>query len=380
MKFGGEQIIFGEDSLTHLKSLKGEKAYIVPADFLINSEILKKISDYLKEAGFEVEIFDEIIPPDPNFEVVKSGAKKMIKFKPDLIVTVGGGSAMDAAKSMWILYEHPYIDTIEKFTSLHNKLPKIRKKAIIAAIPTTSGTASEVSRSVVISDAETKQKFGVSDMQLIADIVILDPEMVMSLPPIITAYTGMDALTHAIESYISNRANFLSDIFSEKSIEVILNNLYESYKNPNLKNREMMLIGSAIAGMSFTNVSLGIVHSISHSLGSLFNIPHGLGNAIILPYVIEYNMEDESTSEKLKSLCNKLNISNILDEIKILNKNLNIPSNLKEYLKDDDLFENKLDDLIKMSLNDGCTKTNPIIPQYESMKNLLIKIYFGGKK
>ncbi|MDO7977262.1 iron-containing alcohol dehydrogenase [Oceanotoga teriensis] len=380
MKFGGEQLMFGENSLEHLKTLKGKKAYIVPADFLINSDSLNKIERYLLEAGFEVKIFDEIINPDPDFDIVKSGAKKMLEFQPDLIVTIGGGSAMDAAKSMWVLYEHPEVDTIEKFTALHNNLPKMRNKAIIAAIPTTSGTASEVSRSVVISDPNTHKKCGVSDMQLIADIVILDPEMVMSMPKSVAAFTGMDALTHAIESYVSKRANFLSDVLSEKAIEVIFENMYESYNNPNPESRGMMHLGSCIAGMAFTNVSLGIVHSISHTIGSLYGVPHGLGNAILLPYIIEFNMQDEKAKEKYESLAKKLNYTSILEEVKKLNDKMNIPKNLKEYIKNDEKFENQIDEITQMSINDGCTKTNPIIPDFDMMKKLILKAYYGGKK
>ncbi|UYP01249.1 iron-containing alcohol dehydrogenase [Oceanotoga sp. DSM 15011] len=380
MKFGGEQLMFGENSLEHLKTLKGKKAYIVPADFLINSDSLNKIEKYLLEAGFEVKIFDEIINPDPDFDIVKSGAKKMLEFQPDLIVTIGGGSAMDAAKSMWVLYEHPEVDTIEKFTALHNNLPKMRNKAIIAAIPTTSGTASEVSRSVVISDPKTHKKCGVSDMQLIADIVILDPEMVMSMPKSVAAFTGMDALTHAIESYVSKRANFLSDVLSEKAIEVIFENMYESYNNPNPESRGMMHLGSCIAGMAFTNVSLGIVHSISHTIGSLYGVPHGLGNAILLPYIIEFNMQDEKAKEKYESLAKKLNYTSILEEVKKLNDKMNIPKNLKEYIKNDEKFENQIDEITQMSINDGCTKTNPIIPDFDMMKKLILKAYYGGKK
>lgn len=380
MKFGGEQLMFGENSLEHLKTLKGKKAYIVPADFLINSDSLNKIERYLLEAGFEVKIFDEIINPDPDFDIVKSGAKKMLEFQPDLIVTIGGGSAMDAAKSMWVLYEHPEVDTIEKFTALHNNLPKMRNKAIIAAIPTTSGTASEVSRSVVISDPNTHKKCGVSDMQLIADIVILDPEMVMSMPKSVAAFTGMDALTHAIESYVSKRANFLSDVLSEKAIEVIFENMYESYNNPNPESRGMMHLGSCIAGMAFTNVSLGIVHSISHTIGSLYGVPHGLGNAILLPYIIEFNMQDEKAKEKYESLAKKLKYTSILEEVKKLNDKMNIPKNLKEYIKNDEKFENQIDEITQMSINDGCTKTNPIIPDFDMMKKLILKAYYGGKK
>lgn len=380
MKFGGEQLMFGENSLEHLKTLKGKKAYIVPADFLINSDSLNKIERYLLEAGFEVKIFDEIINPDPDFDIVKSGAKKMLEFQPDLIVTIGGGSAMDAAKSMWVLYEHPEVDTIEKFTALHNNLPKMRNKAIIAAIPTTSGTASEVSRSVVISDPNTHKKCGVSDMQLIADIVILDPEMVMSMPKSVAAFTGMDALTHAIESYVSKRANFLSDVLSEKAIEVIFENMYESYNNPNTESRGMMHLGSCIAGMAFTNVSLGIVHSISHTIGSLYGVPHGLGNAILLPYIIEFNMQDEKAKEKYESLAKKLKYTSILEEVKKLNDKMNIPKNLKEYIKNDEKFENQIDEITQMSINDGCTKTNPIIPDFDMMKKLILKAYYGGKK
>jgi alcohol dehydrogenase class IV len=217
-------------------------------------------------------------------------------------------------------------------------------------------------------------------MQLIADIVILDPEMVMSMPKSVAAFTGMDALTHAIESYVSKRANFLSDVLSEKAIEVIFENMYESYNNPNPESRGMMHLGSCIAGMAFTNVSLGIVHSISHTIGSLYGVPHGLGNAILLPYIIEFNMQDEKAKEKYESLAKKLNYTSILEEVKKLNDKMNIPKNLKEYIKNDEKFENQIDEITQMSINDGCTKTNPIIPDFDMMKKLILKAYYGGKK
>lgn len=379
MKLGGEQLMFGQGVLEHLKTIDGKRAVIVTSgDYLIVSGHMAKIQGYLKDAGIESMVIDDV-EPDPSFETVYRGAKVMMDYGPDWIVGVGGGSAMDAAKAMWIIYEHPEIDSIDKFEAKHNNMPPLRNKARMIAIPTTSGTASEVSRSVVITNTETHKKSGASDMKMIPDVVILEPDITASMPPKLTAATGMDALTHAIEAYTSTRANIISDVLAEKSVAMILDNLVTAYKTgDDLTARENMLVASCLAGMAFTNVSLGIVHSIAHTVGGLFGIPHGLADAIILPYVIEFNMSDKTAEERYKELAEKINKDSLLEAVKEINEKLDIPTSLKEVINDDKSFNEQLEEIAKLAIADGCTKTNPIVPNVDEMKALILKIYNGG--
>lgn len=379
MKLGGEQLMFGQGVLEHLNTLDGKKAVIVTSgDHLYTSGHMAKIQGYLKEAGIESMVIDDI-EPDPSFETIYKGAMKMMEYNPDWIVGVGGGSAMDAAKAMWVIYEYPEIDTIDKFEEKHNNMPPLRNKAKMIAIPTTSGTASEVSRSVVITNTATHKKTGASDMKMIPDVVLLEPDITASMPAKLTAATGMDALTHAIEAFTSSRANMITDILAEKAVIMIMDNLVTAYNTGNdLAARENMLVASCIAGMAFTNVSLGIVHSIAHTVGGLFGIPHGLADAIVLPYVIEFNMASEDASNRYAILAEKLGKSSLLDAVKEINDQLDIPTSLQSVIGDDSSFEEKLTDIANLSIADGCTKTNPIIPDVEDMKALLTKIYYGG--
>ncbi|GMQ61443.1 iron-containing alcohol dehydrogenase [Vallitalea maricola] len=379
MKLGGEQLMFGQGVLEHLKTIDGKKAVIVTSgDYLIVSGHMAKIQGYLKDAGIESMVIDDV-EPDPSFETVYRGAKVMMDYGPDWIVGVGGGSAMDAAKAMWVIYEHPEIDNIDKFAAKHNNMPPLRNKARMIAIPTTSGTASEVSRSVVITNTVTHKKSGASDMKMIPDVVILEPDITASMPPKLTAATGMDALTHAIEAYTSTRANMISDVLAEKSVSMIMDNLVTAYTaGDDLTARENMLVASCLAGMAFTNVSLGIVHSIAHTVGGLFGIPHGLADAIVLPYVIEFNMSDANAEERYKELAEKINKDSLLEAVKEINEKLDIPTSLKEVINDDKSFNKQLEEIAKLSIADGCTKTNPIVPNVDEMKALILKIYNGG--
>lgn len=378
MKLGGEYIIFGENSLEYLTQLESEKkrAFIVRGgDSIKRSGHLKEIEDLLKSAGFVVGEYSGV-EADPSIETVNEGAKAMLEFEPDWIIAVGGGSVMDAAKAMWIIYEHPTLKSIKDIT---NPIPKLRNKAKMVNIPTSSGTGSEVSRSIVITDKETMTKHGIGDMEMMPDIAILEPKLTVTLPKKMTAATGMDALTHAIEARTSNRANVISDTLADKAIKDIHANIVTAFNEPeNLKARENMLVASTIAGMAFTNVSLGIVHSIAHSFGGKFGVPHGIANAIILPYVIEFNSSDENAKKIYKDITDHLGVDdNILDVILKLNQQLEIPTNLKALINDDAQFEKMLEELTVLSINDGCTKTNPVIPTHDEFQALIKKCYYG---
>jgi alcohol dehydrogenase class IV len=377
MKLGGEYLIFGENSLEYLGQLESKKkrAFIVTSgDFLEKSGQLNEIEEILKNAKFSIEKFDKV-EPDPTINSVQEGAQKMINFDPDWIIAIGGGSAMDAAKAMWIMYEHPELKSIKDIT---NPIPKLRNKAKMINIPTSSGTGSEVSRSIVITDPDTHIKHGIGDMEMMPDIAILEPKLTVTLPKGMTASTGMDALTHAIEARVSNRANILADTLADKAIAEIVKNILVAYNEPeNLKSRENMQVASMIAGIAFTNVSLGINHSLAHAIGGKFGVPHGVANAIILPYVIEYNSKDEIAKSIYDNIADMIGVGSLINEIHKLNDAMQIPRTLKEFIKDDTDFDKEIDELAFLAKNDGCTKTNPIIPTENEFKELFKLIYYG---
>jgi len=380
MKLAGQELMFGKGCLEHLKSVKGSKAVIVTGgSSMKKSGMLQKVIDNLKSAGIESEVFSGV-EPDPLFSTVMRGADLMKGFQPDIIVGLGGGSAMDAAKAMWIYYENPEFKALGDILP-PNEFPKLRKKARLICIPSTSGTASEVSRSIVITEDGTHTKFGIGNMEMMPDIAILDPEVTLSMPKGITAETGMDAMTHAVEAWVSTRANYVSDILAEAAIKDIALYLPKVIEDlDNLEYREVMLNASMTAGMAFTNVSLGIVHSMAHTLGSVFSKSHGLLNAILLPYVIDFNSGEEWAKEKYDYLVKAMGLEeDLASVVRDLNKDMGIPDSLDAIIKDEVMFKDKIEYLIDSALADGCTKTNPIIPTRDQMKELFFKAYYGNK-
>lgn len=284
---------------------------------------------------------------------------------------------MDAAKAMWIFYEHPELTQMEDILP-PNGFPKLRGKARMCCIPSTSGTASEVSRSIVISDNEKGLKHGVGNMEMMPDIAICDPEVTMSMPAKITAETGMDALTHALEALASNRANYLSDILASQAAQDIMETLPTAYENGNdIKARETMVQASMVAGIAFTNVSLGIVHSMAHTIGGIFHVSHGLADAIILPYIIRYNEQNETAKEVYAKFAKRIGAENLHEAVEALNEKLNIPKCFKEIIPDEEKYMAKLDEMAPLAKADGCTKTNPVIPEIDEFKELFIKVYRG---
>lgn len=376
MKIAGDQLMFGQGCLAHLKTLKGKRAFIVSSrSALKRSGTIDIIKGYLKEAEIESEVYTNV-EPDPSFSTVYEGSKKMLEFEPDWIITVGGGSAMDAAKAMWIYYEHPELTTLAEIVP-PNVIPKMRNKAKLVCIPSTSGSASEVSRSIVITDDKTGFKYGIGNMELMPDIAICDPSVTATMPSSLTANTGMDAMTHAVEAYVSNRANYLSDILAKAAVKDIFEYLKKAYDNgEDMEAREYMLNASMTAGMAFTNVSLGIVHSMAHTLGSYFKIPHGMGDAVILPYVIDFNSDEEYAKRKYDELANEVGKENFGDAIRELNESIGVPSCFKDLI-DEQEYLDRLDEMADMAMADGCTKTNPIIPTKEQQIDLFKKVYYG---
>lgn len=375
MKLAGSELVFGTGCLEYIKSVPCKRVVIVVGGkSMERSGMLAKVEGYFHEAGAETAVFQGV-EPDPSFSTVKKGAEMMKEFQPDLIVALGGGSAMDAAKAMWIYYEHPELTTLEQVLAA-KPFPKLRLKARFMCIPSTSGTASEVSRSFVISDDETGMKHGLGNMEMMPDIAVCDPEVTATMPARITAETGMDALTHAIEALASTRANYLSNILARAAAVDIVNTLPLACEDgQNMKAREIMLNASMTAGLAFTNVSLGIVHSMAHTLGSYFHVPHGLGDAILLPYIIDFNSANPEAKAVYDSLAEELGGVDLAEIVGELNQKIGIPESFKELIYDEAAYMAKLDDMAACALADGCTKTNPIIPAISQLVELFKNVY-----
>jgi len=283
--FNSPEIAFGEEALSYLERLEGKRAFIVTDEVLVRLGQAARVADVLKGAGFEVMIYDKV-EPNPSLETVRSGAAAMAEYQPDWIVGLGGGSAMDAAKAMWILYEHPEMDPegINPIEILH-----LRQKARLVAIPTTSGTGSEATWAVVLTNVAERRKLGLGSREDLPDIAIVDPSFVMGMPPRLTADTGMDALTHAVEGFTCSFRNDFSDGLCLKAAEMVFDYLPRAYADGgDVEARTKMHNAATIAGLGFGNALASLSHGLGHSLGAVFHVPHGLAVGLFLPYVIEF--------------------------------------------------------------------------------------------
>jgi alcohol dehydrogenase class IV len=376
-------IYFGENSLEELKKLEGHKAVIVVGGGSMKRfGFLGKVQEYLKEAGIETKLI-EGVEPDPSVETVMNGAKVMREFEPDWIVAIGGGSPIDAAKAMWIFYEY-HDFTFEKAVVPFG-IPKLRNKARFLAIPSTSGTATEVTSFSVITDYKTKIKYPLADFNLTPDVAIIDPALAQTMPKKLTAHTGMDALTHAIEAYVAGLHSDFSDPLAIHAIEMIHKYLLKSYEGDK-EARSQMHIAQCLAGMAFSNALLGITHSMAHKTGAVFHIPHGCANAIFLPYVIDFNKKacakryvDIAKALKLSGNTDDEMIDSLTSLIKDMNKKMNIPSTLKEYGISEEDFNNELDFIAHNAIEDACTGANPRKITEAEMKRLFQYVYTGDK-
>ncbi|TPE21208.1 iron-containing alcohol dehydrogenase [Clostridium perfringens] len=375
-------IYHGKDSLEVLKSLEGKKAFIViGGGSMKRFGFLDKVLSYLKEAGMETKVF-EGVEPDPSVETVMKGAKEMEAFEPDWIVSIGGGSPIDAAKAMWIFYEYPDF-TFEK-AIVPFGLPKLRRKAKFVAIPSTSGTATEVTAFSVITDYKAKIKYPLADFEITPDIAIVDPSLAETMPEKLVAHTGMDALTHAIEAYTASLRSNFTDPLALKAIEMVNMHLVNSFKG-DMEARGEMHEAQCLAGMAFSNALLGIVHSMAHKVGAVFHIPHGCANAIFLPYVIKYNRkacEDRYAQIArhigLKGESERELTDDLIDLINKFNKELNIPSSMKEYGIEEDDFKANLKFIAHNAVLDPCTGSNPREVDDETMEKLYTCAYYGS--
>ncbi len=344
------------------------------------SGALDRLEAILKNAGLKVKHF-EGVEPDPSVETVMKGAKAMQAFEPDVIVAIGGGSPIDAAKAMWVFYEHPektFDDIKNPFT-----MPVLRQKAIFAAVPSTSGTATEVTAFSVITDYATKVKYPLADFEITPDIAVVDSDLAETMPPRLTAHTGLDALTHAIEAYVAGLHSDISDPLAIKAIQMIDNDLVASY-NGDMAARGRMHIAQCLAGMAFSNALLGITHSIAHKIGAQFHLPHGLCNAILQPYVIQFNRKacearyaDIARALGLPGATEKQLVNVLIDKICALNESLDIPPTLESAGVDREVFQKHLDFIAKNAKQDPCTGANPRKASVADFKKILTAAYDG---
>ena len=373
----------GKGSLETLKTIKGKKAIVVVGGGSMKRfGFLDRVENYLKEAGMEVRLF-EGVEPDPSVETVMKGAEMMREFEPDWIVAMGGGSPIDAAKAMWIFYEYP--DFTFEQAVVPFGLPELRQKAKFIAIPSTSGTATEVTAFSVITDYKAKIKYPLADFNITPDIAIVDPDLAQTMPAKLVAHTGMDALTHAIEAYTASLRSNFSDPLAIKAIQMVDENLVNSYEG-NEEARNLMHEAQCLAGMAFSNALLGIVHSMAHKTGAVFHIPHGCANAIFLPYVIQYNRTvcedryaDIARSIGLEGSNNAELTDALIERINKFNNDLNIPHSMKEYGVTEEDFKTNLTFISENAVADACTGSNPREIDADTMARLFECTYYGNK-
>lgn len=392
-----------------LEELKNEmdkkKAFIVTDSFLFNNGYTKPITEKLNELGIVHTTFFDV-EPDPTLASAKAGARQMTAFNPDCIIALGGGSAMDAAKIMWVLYEHPQVDFTDmtmRFSDIRKRVytfPKIGEKAYFVAIPTSAGTGSEVTPFAVITDESTGIKYPLADYELMPDMAVIDTDFHISAPKSLTAASGIDAVTHAIEAYVSMLATDYTDGLALQSLKIIFRYLPKAYENGNdLSAREIMANAAAMAGMAFANSFLGICHSMAHKLGAAYHLPHGVANALLINEVIRYNasetpvkmgtfsqyshphtlaryaeiadalgLEGKTAEEKLESLIKAI------DELKA---KVGIKATIRDYVPDESAFLKGLDEISENAFDDQCTGANPRYPLISEIKQLYLNAYYG---
>lgn len=403
-----DKIYFEHNSIQYLEKMPNiTRAFIVTDPGMVSLGYVDKILYYLRKRTEHVhcEIFSDV-EPDPSIETVKRGAQMMDEFKPDVIIALGGGSAMDAAKGMWLFYEHPDVDFNSlrlRFLDIRKrafKFPKMGNKAQLVAIPTTSGTGSEVTSFAVISDKKNNMKYPLADYELTPNIAIIDPQFVMSLPKSATADTGLDVLTHALEAYVSVMASDYTDGLAMKAIQLVFKYLPRAYKNgaEDAEAREKMHNASCMAGMAFTNAFLGLNHSIAHKIGGEYHVPHGRANAVLLPHVIKYNastpskfvsfpkykkfIADEKYAEiaaflGLPAKTTEEGVQSLINAVIDLMKEVNEPLSFSECGIDEETYMRNVPDIANKSFEDQCTTANPKLPLVKEIEQIMRDAYKG---
>ena len=387
----------GKGSLEVLKTFKGKRAVICTGGGSMKKfGFIDLATKYLNEAGMEVALI-EGIEPDPSVETVMAGAAKMLEFQPDWIIAIGGGSPIDAAKAMWIKYEYPET-TFEDMCKVFG-LPTLRTKAKFCAIPSTSGTATEVTAFSIITDYSKGVKYPIADFEITPDVAIVDSDLAETMPKKLVAHTGMDAMTHAVEAYVSTCNCDYTDPLALHAIKMIKNDLVASY-NGDVPARQRMHNAQCLAGMSFSNALLGIVHSMAHKTGAAFeqygaHIIHGAANAMYLPKVIAFNSKDATAKKRYGEIADHIGLGGANDDEKVqllisflrgMSKELNIPHCIKNYGADsypceqgfvpEDVFLAKLPEIARLAIGDACTGSNPRIPTQEEIEKILKCCYY----
>ncbi|MCW3787807.1 iron-containing alcohol dehydrogenase [Plebeiibacterium sediminum] len=371
-----KEIFHGLGSLENLKEIKGKKAVVVTGGSSVkkNGSLGNTIA-YLKEANIESAVF-EGVEADPSIETVLRGAEFFKQEQPDVIIGLGGCSAIDAAKAMWVYYEYP--DSKLEDLAAPFAVKPLRNKAVFVAIPSTSGTGTEVTGLSVITDREKGTKYPIVSHELTPDIAIIDGDLCKSMPKNVTANTGLDALSHGVEAYVSNIADRYNDALAKDAISLVFKNLPTVVENPdNTEVRQAMHDASCMAGMAFTNVWLGIVHSMSHQVGGTFGVPHGCANAILMPNVIRYNASATDKYNDLAALFGKKTAEDFATEVEKLRTQVGVAPSFKEAGVDEKAWEEKLDTMVENALNDPCTLFNPKKPTASEIK-AIYRACFNG--
>ena len=389
--------------------LNKKRIFIVTDEFLFNNGFAKPIIDKLTELNITYKVFSNV-EPDPTLSCAKLGAKEMESFKPDAIIALGGGSAMDAAKIMWVLYEHPEVDFYDmamRFVDIRKRIydfPKMGEKAYFIAVPTSSGTGSEVTPFAVITDDETHIKYPLADYELLPNMAIIDTDLMMSAPKGLTAASGIDALTHALEAVASMLATDYTDSLAKEAIKNIFAYLPRCYTNgtTDYEAREKMANAATMAGMAFANAFLGVCHSMAHKLGAFHHLPHGVANALMIEEVIRFNssncptkmgtfpqythphtIEKYADIAKYLALPGKTNeelVESLIVKINELKSFVGIKSSIRDYVPDEDNFLNKLDEMVEQAFDDQCTGANPRYPLMSEIKQMYLNAYYNNKE
>ena len=383
--FDSPQIVFGEGSLSYLEGLRGQRACLVTDANLVRLGSAKRVCEALSPTGMEVRIFDGV-EPEPSLETAQRGAAFLLEFAPDWVIALGGGSVMDAAKAMWVLYERP--DLIPEAINPLDQLG-LRAKARLIAIPTTAGTGSEATWAVVLTDTQEKRKLGLGNRENLPDIAILDPELIMQLPPRLTADTALDALTHAVEGFTSAWRNDFSDGLCLKAAQLIFNYLPRAYcAGDDLEARTRLQNAAAIAGLGFGNSMAALAHGMGHALGGVFHVPHGRAVALFLPYSIEYCAFESCGITRYLELASFLGLPGTTEEtaalslaeaIRALERSVGQPLTIAECGISRAELEREMELLVANALNDTQTIMSSRIPESEDLRRLFAAAYEGGK-
>ncbi|MEK6200814.1 MAG: iron-containing alcohol dehydrogenase [Desulfobulbaceae bacterium] len=369
-------IYHGPGSLENLKEVKGKKAVIVTGSGSMKRfGFLDKTINLLQEVGISSVVF-EGVEADPSVETVMKGVDFFNRENPDLIIGLGGCSAIDAAKAMWVFYEHPeatFEEIVQPFT-----IKPLRNKARFVAIPSTSGTGTEATCVAVITDRKKGTKYPLVSYELCPDVAIVDGELAQSMPPHVTANTGLDALSHGVEAFVATMATPYTDALAHDSICMVFKNLPRAYQNgEDMEARQAMHDASCLAGMAFSNAILGIVHAIAHQIGGMFGVPHGRANAILMPNVIRFNSRDTDKYRLLAQALGKETAEDFAREIESLRQSVGIENSFKAYGIDPKTWEEKLDVMVQNAMDDPCTGTNPRKPTLEEMKRIFESCFSG---